>query len=123
MIKHRVGWQTIADAQTFIRFCIKPRVIFLFFIIASSSCGGAPETQAEQIWMQMTEEQKREAIINYYRQQQMKQSQQNQSNEQCLEPSSNTLREELMKLQAENSRLQEKLHKEKFEVILVPPAF
>jgi hypothetical protein len=115
--------QFFADALTFIRICLNPRILFLFFIIASSSSRGDPDTQTDQIWSQMTEEQKREAILNYYQQQQMMgQSQPNQSTEpQCPEISSNALRDELMKLEAENARLQQKLHQG--EVAFIPPAF
>jgi hypothetical protein len=118
MKKHHIDWQSVADVPIF-----KPLMIFLFFIIASSNCGGAPDIQTDQIWSQMTEEQKREAILNYYQQQQMmSQSQPNQSTEpQCPDISSNALRDELMKLEAENARLQQKLHKD--EVVFLPPAF
>jgi hypothetical protein len=102
----------------------KPLVIFLFFILASSSGVAEPEIKADQIWTQMTEEQKREAILNYYQQQLINQSQPNQSNQpdpQCPEPSSNAVRDELNQLQTENARLQNKLRRE--EVVFIPPAF
>jgi len=52
----------------------------------------------------------------------MSQSQPNQSTEpQCPDISSNALRDELMDLQAENARLQQKLHQD--EVVFLPPAF
>jgi len=106
MKKHPNEWQFLAGVPPIIKFGL-----FLFFIIASSNIRGDPETQADQIWSQMTEEQKREAILNYYQQQQMmSQSQPNLSTEQqCPD------------LQAENARLQQKLQQD--EVVFIPPAF
>ncbi|KHD08300.1 hypothetical protein PN36_17300 [Candidatus Thiomargarita nelsonii] len=103
MKKHPNDWQILACVPPIIKFGL-----FLFFIIASSNIRG--ETQTDQIWSQMTEEQKKEAILNYYQQQMMSQSPQNQSTEQqCPD------------LQVENARLQQKLQQD--EVVFLPPAF
>ena len=79
---------------------IKPQMIFLFLILAASSVWAEQDTtQTDQMWTQMTNEQKREVMLNYYQQQLQSQANQStQANPQCPDPSSNAVRQELNQL-------------------------
>jgi Tfp pilus assembly protein PilP len=82
-------------------------------------------SKTDWMWMQITEEQKKETLERYYSSQPSVSSPQSSAEQpqQCPEPLT-ALRDELTKLRAENARLQAKLQKKSDEVVItMPPAF
>ena len=103
-------------------------VLVLFVIsLFTSGCSVKSQgfTKTDWMWMQMTEEQKKEAIAQYYSPPSQTTTDSPQTTEQpqqCPE-TLNALHEELTQLRAENARLQAQLSNKKHEdmVIFMPP--